>query len=196
MSADVVRLGLIIEGDGEEPAVPNLIRKICGEVLGFYALKIMRPVRISRSKLLRDGELEKAIRYVQMQTLGPILVLVDADDDCPATLGPDLKSKSIAVAGHPNVSVVMPKYEFETWFIAAVQSLSGKRGLRQDLVPPTDPESIRGAKEWLRKNMARGKTYSPSIDQVAFVAGMDLTAARSCRSFDRLCREIERLVRS
>lgn len=42
--------------------------------------------------------------------------------------------------------------------------------------------------------MVPGRKYSPSVDQAALVAAMDMTAARPCRSFDRLCREIERLV--
>lgn len=89
---------------------------------------------------------------------------------------------------------MVPKYEFETWFLAAAQALSGRGGLREGLVPPPDPEAIRGAKEWLSRHIVPGRKYSPSGDQAALVTKIDLTAARSCRSFDRLCREIERLV--
>ena len=121
-------------------------------------------------------------------------MVLDADEDCPATLGPDLRSRSLAIVPDQHVSVVIPKYEFEAWFLAAAQSLGGRRGLREGLLPPVAPEDIRGAKEWLSRNMAPDRKYSPSIDQAALVAAMDLDAARSCRSFDRLCREIKRLV--
>jgi hypothetical protein len=123
---------------------------------------------------------------------GPILVVLDADEDCPAVLGPSLKSRALAITH--DVSIVIPKYEFETWFLAAARSLRGKRGLHDGLLPPADPEGIRGAKEWLTRNMVPGRKYSSSVDQAALAAGMDLTAARSCRSFDRLCYEIERLI--
>jgi hypothetical protein len=44
------------------------------------------------------------------------------------------------------------------------------------------------------RTMTPGRKYSPAIDQAALVAAMDLAAVRSCKSFDRLCREIERLI--
>ncbi len=90
--------------------------------------------------------------------------------------------------------MVIPNFEFETWFVASAESLSGKRGLREDLVSPPEPEGIRGSKEWLSKNMEIGRSYSPTVDQAALVSAMDLGAARSCKSFDRLCREVKRLV--
>ena len=46
----------------------------------------------------------------------------------------------------------------------------------------------------MSRNMAPGQKYSPSIDQVALVASMDLNVARSCESFARLCRVLARLV--
>lgn len=195
MPGEIVRIGLIVEGDGEVDAVPILIRRICYEVFEFFAFETTPPFRIGRSKVGRKGELERAIQFVQKRTRGPILVIVDADDDCPAILGPDLKSRSLAIIPHQRLSVVIPKYEFETWFITAAESLSGKRGLREGLLPPAHPEAIRGAKEWLNRNMVPGRRYSQTIDQAALAAGMDLAAARACRSFDRLCREIERLIR-
>jgi uncharacterized protein DUF4276 len=194
MPDDIVSFGFVVEGEGEMEAVPLLIRRICNDLFGTFALRTTQPVRITKSKLVRPGELERAIQLVQKRTPGPILVLLDADEDCPAILGPDLKSRSLAIIPRQNFSVVIPTCEFEAWFIAAAQSLSGKRGLRQGLLPPPDPESIRGAKEWLSRNMVPERKYSPSVDQVSLVASMDLTAARSCKSFDRLCREIERLV--
>lgn len=196
MPGDIVHFGFVIEGQGEVAAIPLLIRRICNELFGIFTLRTSRPVRITKSKLVREGELERAIRlaHITNHAQGPVLVVLDADEDCPAILGPHLKSRGGAFASPHGVSIVIPKYEFETWFLAAAQSLSGKRGLRDGLLPPPDPTAIRGAKEWLSRNMVPGRKYSPSVDQAALVAGMDLTAARSCRSFDRLCREIERLV--
>jgi hypothetical protein len=193
---DVIHFGFVIEGKGEVGAAPLLIRRICNELFGLFALRTEQPVRVTRSRLVREGELERAIRLARIRSHapGPVLVVLDADEDCPAILGPNLKARALAIAQPQSVSIVIPKSEFETWFLAAAQSLSGKRGLRQGLLPPPDPEAIRGAKEWLSRNMVPGRKYSPSVDQTALVASMDLTAARSCRSFDRLCREIERLI--
>ncbi len=196
MPADIFHFGFVIEGKGEVVAVPHLIRRICNELLGVFALRTSLPVRITKSKLVREGELERAIRLARINNhaQGPVVVMLDSDKDCPAVLGPILKSRAHAIASPHCVSIVIPKYEFETWFLAAAKSLGGKRGLREGLLPPPDPTAIRGAKQWLSGHMPPGRTYSPTVDQAALVAAMDLHAARSCQSFDRLCREIERLV--
>jgi ABC-type cobalamin transport system ATPase subunit len=76
------------------------------------------------------------------------------------------------------------------WYLAAAASLAGQRGLKAPLSPPANPEAIRGAKEWLTKNMTPGKKYSPAIDQPAFAATFDLEAARAAPSFAKLCRDI------
>ncbi|MEO8658450.1 MAG: DUF4276 family protein [Bryobacteraceae bacterium] len=194
MPDSVVNFAFVIEGEGEVAAMPLLVRRICHELLGVFAVRTARPVRVTKAKLIRSGELERAIRLARSTNPahGPVLVVLDADDDCPALLGPSLKSRTQS----GDTAIVIPKYEFETWFLTAAASLAGRRGLREGLVPRPDPEMVRGAKEWLTRNMVPGRTYSPAIDQAALVAGMDLNIARSCRSFERLCREIERLVAS
>lgn len=194
MPDNVVNFAFVTEGEGEVAALPLLVRRICYELLGFFAVKTARPVRITKSRLIRAGELERAIRLARstIPADGPVLVVLDADEDCPALLGPSLKARIES----DDISIVIPKYEFETWFVTAAASLAGKHGLRPWLSPPPDPETVRGAKEWLTRNMGPGHIYSPTIDQAALVAGMDLTAARSCRSFERLCREIQRLIAS
>ncbi len=196
MPDSVVHFGFVIEGKGEVEAIPLLVRRISRELFGAFGVQTTRPVRITKSSLVRPGELERAIRLAQINNRfqGPVLVVLDADDDCPAELGQTLKSRAMAVAQPGSVSIVIPKPEFETWFLAAAQSLAGKRGLRAELSPPQDVEAIRGAKEWLSRNMAPCRKYSPSVDQAALVAGMDLRSARACRSFDRLCREIARVT--
>jgi hypothetical protein len=198
MPGDIVHFSFVVEGEGEEGAAPLLVRRICAEVLQFLAMKTARPVRVPRGKLVRPAELERAIRLARIRNRseGPVLVLLDADEDCPAELGPRLKSSALAICEPEAVSIVIPRFEFEAWFLAAARSLSGKRGLREGLTPPDDPEGIRGAKEWLSRNMVPGRKYKETVDQAALVQAMDLRAAQSCKSFERLCREIERLVRS
>ncbi len=83
--------------------------------------------------------------------------------------------------------------EFEAWLIASAESLRGIRGLRNDIVAPGQPEAIRGAKEWLSGRMS-GRTYRATRDQAALASRIDLQLARRAPSFDRFCREIERLI--
>jgi len=104
-----------------------------------------------------------------------------------------IEGKGEAVAQRQSVSIIIPQTEFENLFLAAAGSLAGKRGLQDDILAPEHPETIRNAKGWLSDNMVSGRAYSPTLDQAAFAASMELAAARRCRSFNRLYREIERL---
>jgi hypothetical protein len=103
-------------------------------------------------------------------------------------------SNRLAPRADVDVAVVLAKREYEAWFLAAAESVAGLRSLTPDLAAPHDPESIRGAKEWLRQRMTEGSTYSPTLDQPALTAQFDLDAARCADSFDKCVREIRRLI--
>jgi len=192
----ILHLACIVEGDGEVSAVPVLLRRIIELVNPEVYADIKHPIRKQRSSLLRQGGLEDAIALAIMELPagpGAVLALIDADQDCPKSLAPALLERSRYTAGgRLPVAVVLANHEFENWFIAAAESVAGYRGLRPDVIAPPDPESIRGAKEWLQKHMLSGKKYSPPIDQPRLASRFDLSAARRAPSFDKLYREMER----
>ncbi len=187
-----LRLGAVVEGHGEVRAVPVLLRRMLAEIRPGSAVRIPTPVRYPRSRLLRTGELERAVVLAAEQAGegAAVLVLIDADDDCPAELAPSLLRRVRGRLADRPSTVVLAKREFEAWFLAAARSLRGYRGLPQDLEPPTDPEGVRGAKEWLAHRMGR---YRPTLDQPALAAIMDLEEARRAPSFDKLWRDLERI---
>ncbi|MCC6854234.1 MAG: hypothetical protein IT502_18225 [Rubrivivax sp.] len=76
---------------------------------------------------------------------------------------------------------------YETWFVAAAQSLRGVQGLSSGADAPADPEATRDAKGWLGRLMPH--RYDPIADQLPFTRAFDLEAARRVPSFDRLCRK-------
>ena len=186
----IQRIVAIVEGKGEVQAVPVLLRRITQE-LGQYP-EILPPLRIPKTRLMKEGELERAVRAAGAIG-GPgaaILVLVDADEDCPGTLGPTLLSRACRARPDRQIRVVLAKTEFEAWFLAAAESLRGKRGLRGDLQPPKNPEAVSGAKEWLRRNADTGFSYRPTLDQPALTQLFSLDQARRAPSFDKLWRDI------
>ena len=194
-----VHVACVVEGHGEVAALPILLRRIHQAVAPSTPLHVARPVRVPKTKLVRPDGLERAVRLAARLCPRPcaLLALLDADDDCPAVLGPQLLARAEAVLRDIPTGVVLANREFEAWFLAGLSSLGGKRGLPQDVSHVDQPESIRDAKGFLGGLMDSPRSYSPTADQPAFTATFDMNAARATSdSFDKCCREVERLLRS
>jgi hypothetical protein len=192
-------IGCIVEGHGETRALPVLIRRLAQEIAPTAVVEVPSPVRVPKDRLLKEGELERAVERASgpVDDQGGILILLDSDDDCPALKGPELLDRARRARSDRRVAVVLAKREYEAWLLAGAASLQGQRGLPADLDPPANPEGIRGAKEWLRKRMEGDLTYSAPVDQPALTAALDIPGARNASdSFDKCCREIERLLRA
>jgi hypothetical protein len=192
----MLRLAAIVEGHGECEAVPILVRRIARNLDPALSPIVHPVVRVPASKLVKQGEIERAIELVIRKNAGQggVLVLLDCDDGCPAHDGPALLQRILKVRSDLPASVVLAKREFEAWFLAAAESLRGHRGLPTDLTGPSDPEAIRGGKEWLEDRMRGGRSYAESSDQPALTAVFDLKAARRAKSFDKCHREVVRLL--
>ncbi len=191
-----VQIGCIVEGHGEVAAVPILIRRVASNLYPALPIDTPRPMRVSRSKVVQEGELERVVELAarNIRAQGAIFILLDSDDDCPAQLGPALLHRALQVRGNLPIAVVLAKHEFEAWFLAAAESLQGQRGLQSDILPPSDPEAISGAKEWLSQRMEGTGAYSPTVDQPGLTARFDLNQARYVDSFDKCYRDIIRLL--
>jgi Domain of unknown function (DUF4276) len=187
----------IVEGQGEVAAVPVLLGRLLGEIAPGRYCEVPRPYRIGRGVLLAPNGVERVVAAIGEQG-GPqtgVLVLLDADDDCPYELAPALLARARDARKDRPAAVVLAKREFEAWFLAAVPSLRGRRGLPADLPLPVDPEQPRDCKGWLSRRRTDGRSYKPTADQAALAAVFDLRLARAnSPSFDKLWRDVERLV--
>ncbi|HEX9654271.1 MAG TPA: DUF4276 family protein [bacterium] len=192
-----VHIGCVVEGHGDREAVPVLIRRIVQKFDPTLSVHIPAPIRIPKNRLVKSGELERAVELTARKTgdNGAVLVILDSDDDCPAQIGPELLKRAIAARSNIKIAVVLAKREFESWFLASADSLRGFRGLMKKNESPIDPEAIRGAKEWLSNQMETGRSYVETLDQPAFAARFDLEVARRADSFDKFYREIVRLLK-
>jgi hypothetical protein len=189
-------LACVVEGEGDEQSLPLLIRRIALDRDPPVYIEVFVSKRVGREKLVNEGGIESAVEQAALDG-GPdaaILVLLDADDDCPAILGPTLLDRARKARPDRQVSVVLAKREYEAWFLAAAVSLRGLRGLPADLNPPNDLEGIRDAKGWLDRRMPYGRKYSETADQPALTQLFDLAEARQADSFDKCFREISRLI--
>ena len=185
----------VVEGFGEVEAVPLLVRRWF-ESRNLEVPQIPRPIRIPKRRLLSAGELERTIEQAARRSgpEGAILVLVDADDDCAAELGPRILDRARTARGDRAIAVVLPVVEFEAWLLASAESLGGRRGLPEALQPPDSPEAVRDAKGWLSERMTSGRVYAPTRDQAALAQAIDLTLAERAPSFRKFVRELEALA--
>ena len=189
-------IACIVEGYGEVEAVPILVRRICEDAGVNLYPNILSPIRIPVSKLVKKHELERAVELAARKT-GPggrIFVLLDCDDGCPAEMGPELLARAVKVRPDRKIAVVLAKKEFESWFLASIESLRGLRGISDEVSPPADPEVIRNAKGWLSRQMGQNHSYSETTDQPALTMKFDMQTARSADSFDKCYREIKQLI--
>ena len=196
MSPPTVTIASIVEGHGEVPSLPRLLHRIAGQH-AVRNLRTPKPWREPRDRLIIAGGIERVVTTVaeHITGAGGVLVLVDADDDCPAELGAGLLKRAQAARPDIPVRVVLAKSEFETWFVAAAPSLAGANGFPDGLADPPDPEGIRGAKEWLRDHRSGNSTYQPTVDQPLLTSVFDLDLARAkSPSFAKFCRDVESLL--
>ena len=190
-----MKIACIVEGDGEVAAVPVLLRRLAQWRSPARDVEVLPPIRVRRDRFLnREEELRRhmLLAVSKCGREGWVLVLLDADDDCPANLGASVLTRARTHASHCPVSVVLANREYEAWFIAAARSLHGYRGLVVDPDDNTSPETPRNAKGWIKERMTGG-SYGETTDQPAFSARFDLQQAfERSRSFRKLCSEWDR----
>lgn len=189
----------IVEGDGEVAALPILLRRLASEWTPGSLVNALPPIRVRRDKFInKEDEFRRQILLAAAKSgqTGWILVLLDADDDCPANLGNQIYQRALKYIPHQRLSVILANREFEAWFIAAAKSLDGLRGFSSRSGETVDAEVPRNAKGWIRERMRTG-IYSEILDQPAFAARIDLKQAfDNSRSFRKLCKEWELMVAS
>jgi len=166
------------------------------QLLGIYSIDIAKPVRVWRNRVVKPGELESAVSLARLRpNCSAIMIVLDADDDCPRELAPELLRRARQTVQNMPISMVMPNSELEAWFVGSIESLRGERSIRGTAVSPSDPESIRDAKRWLRKEMSGSRTYMAVDDQPAFAERFDLDRAyEQCRSFRKFREDFETMV--
>ena len=187
----------IVEGHGEaepptqgqQPAVTVLIAKLLQDLQCWSLFPAKKkPWRMrSSGDFFARGKLEKVIRAHKMFTdCAALLILLDMDDDCPKQKGPALAERIRAMEKLPfTVVIVCATREYEAWFLASLESIHVGHTY------PDNPEDIRAAKGWLKRQFG----YQEARDQSAYTQALDIVLAwdRS-RSFQRLYHAFEQIV--
>lgn len=177
----------VVEGQGEVSAMPVLLRRLRDQAQSWQ-IECGQAIRQPRSQLVKKDSLQRAVRIASLQEeCSGILIVIDADDDCPRHLAPLLHRWAMEAAGAIPCAVVIANREFEAWFIASMESLRGRRRILPDAVSHQDPETPRNAKGEVERRMHPGASYSPTADQASLTEAFDMRSAyRACRSFRKL----------
>jgi hypothetical protein len=197
----------VVEGHTEQDFLAPFLYRVWQQLLGrSEQLLVLEPWRGKRAELAHtngvalSNAVQKSFAKLGAKTkhdpnaLPLLLVLLDADDDCPAQLAPRLLETATAAlpAGAP-VACVLAKKMFENWIVAGASALAGVSGLPTPLPTLADPEGCSGA-GWLDAQFrTKNKTrkYKKTVDAKDLVSAMNLTDCRtSSPSFDKLCREL------
>lgn len=185
------RLVCIVEGKGDVEAVPTLCSRIfhfLGELSWCVDKQAIRCPRgklvdmsaTSRAKPCKPADVTRVLALAAARVPDAILVLCDADDECPGTWAASLAALHCKVP----VTAVMAVREYEAWLLWALEpSLL--------IEAKIDPERVRDAKGALARI---DPNYQPSIHQLPRTRALDIkhVTTRS-RSFNKLVRELARL---
>jgi hypothetical protein len=202
----------IVEGHGEVAAVPILLKSwLRFRRYPNVEVDVNGPVRAAGKgalKVAHDRENELGIEYYLGIALrrrpDAILVMLDADEDCPRKLAPELlaRARTMVPADYP-IGVVVAKREYEAWFLAAFpsrcfrQSLmdQGFRPQRQSLPRGMDVEEVADCKVRIAGLIGLGK-YEERVHQPALTRILPFTPgmSRRSRSFRKLQEELHELL--
>ena len=189
----MITIATVVEGHGEVLALPLLLRRLVHSFAPEQQVVVPPPFRLPRGKFAAPGDLERAVKVVSRRVdSGGVLVLADADDDCPVDLARAIDARLSGTVPCP-VRTVLANREYEAWFLASMRSLRVHRDVKPDAEPHPDPETVRNAKGVVAERLLAAK-YSETRHQPAFTELLDLQEASACRSFRKLSVEVARLV--
>lgn len=185
----------IVEGHGEVEAVPVLLRRLLA-MADCQKLGVGRPIRRTQSQLRSKEGIQAGVRLALLQPgCSAIVILFDGEDDCPVSLAAQVREWAREVSIDKPCDVVVAYREYETWFLAAIESLRCQYGIRDDAAPLANPESRRDAKGALEEYMPSDRAYSETGDQPAMSAIFDLRLAHQRnRSFRKLVKAVGEML--
>lgn len=202
----------IVEGRGEVTALPILLRN-------WLRYRRYRNVEVDLDGPIWAGGkgaivvphdrvngrgVEHYVRLAMLRQPDVILILLDADEECPRTLAAGLlsRARTSVLADYP-IGVVVARREYEAWFLAAFPSSRFREALQEkgytltsrSLRRNAEIEEIADCKKYVAMLLGLDK-YRPTIHQpdltriLPFTRGMTLRS----RSFRKLLKALHELL--
>ena len=185
----------IVEGHGEVQATPVLLRRLLAAA-DCRNIGVGRPIRRTQSQLRSKEGIQAGVSLALLQPeCAAVVILFDGEDDCPKQLAARVRIWALEVSQGTPCDVVIAYREYETWFLAALESLRGQYGIPKNAAAPANAESKRNAKGTLEEFMPLERAYSETGDQPSMSAVFDMSLAyRRNRSFRKLVKAVGDLL--
>ena len=189
----------VVEGAGDVAALPGLLGRILWEMYDRTDIIVAQGksgVVNANGRQKLERKLENFLRHAQNKPeCDAILVLLDADDDCPVELAQRLLQRCEQIGLNRPVQIVCAHRSYESWFLASLDTIKGQRGISDTAVLSQAAEDVSNPKQWLTDQMPTGQAYKETIHQASLSQSIDIGMARhNSRSFRRLCHALEQLL--
>lgn len=187
-------IGLVIEGHGENGAVQALVKKLLKRDK-VYGLRVDTDAyRMSADQMTNDKKMSKVMATMRTRGAGAVLIVRDADDECPVTLASSIIAAATRVAPDIPVEVVIADREYETWLLSSVETLRPFPTILDSVEWDADWERKRDAKGELTRLMSKGNSYKPTTNQKSFTELLDLELVETrSRSFRKMVKAFRSL---
>jgi len=192
---------LIVEGAGDEAAVPRLLREYCFSH-GIYDFnpspRVLKNVELP--KLRRAGELERYIDYASRYDGDSVFVVLDCEDFEPSEIISEFMSRVERAGFEKPVATILFKSEFESMYIPCLPLIAEhfpEYDWRLDrLTLEGDCERVRNAKGFI-SNAMKTRAYKETRDQAKFLTAIDYGRLEEhSASFRRFQNTIQQFVLS
>ena len=189
----------VVEGDGDVAAFPALLSRILLEnhnrpdVLVAHGRRGVVKAN-GRSNLV--NKLERFLQHAQNKpNCDAILVLLDADNDCPVILGQQLSQRCEQMGTKCPVHIVCARQSYESWFLASLDTVKGNSIVPHTATLSGYAEAVQNPKQWITALLPQGQAYKETTHQAAISSFIDLDLAhKNSRSFRRLCHALGQLL--
>ena len=123
----------VVEGAGDVTALPGLLGRILLERYNRPDVMVAQGrtnVVTANGRTNLENKLERFLQHAQNKPeCDAILVLLDADDDCPVNLAQGLLKRCEQLGLTSPVEIVCAHREYESWFLASLDTIKGQRGI-------------------------------------------------------------------
>ncbi len=189
----------IVEGEGEQLAIPKLFYKIIKHLnLKEADFKLSTPYRVNWGKLVNVNsnekikkDIEKTLKKADLEG-GIIIILVDLDDDKESELNNKIKENLPKLKS--NLHIAFAIREYEEWYLASLNHFHQANSINYKQLPDNlpKPETKRGVKEWVEFNILNCR-YNPNI-QLELTKLIDIDSAlQHGKSFNNFYQLIQKI---